>query len=432
MCDHALRVLGMVLIVFQKVCLINEKRSSILRLLNITKKEDLMQLSTAQITDILTEVASSEDGANEILRIAFDALMKAERLEYQQSATALDKGNGFRQVKAYGHGKMLELRVPRTRSGNFHPLLMSILRDQEEESRKLAFELYGSGLTTSQVGSLFDKLYGRHYSKSSVSRMFDYAREEVKGWLMRQLDDYYPVIYVDAMFWSTRRDDSVSKEAYYSVLGVRADRRREVLAIVNAPTESAGGWEEVFKGLKTRGVRQIGLLVADGLLGLETAAARVFGRLDFQKCVVHLERNVISKVKPSDKKAVGEGLREVFATDKKEDSVERGWVRWEDFIDKWKKRYPSLKGYLDRTAYLQHFTYLNYHHKTRSMIYSTNWAERLNRDFKRVLKMRGVMPDPESVILLMGKVAMSKTAYERKVPKLDCEQKRFKWQEIDG
>ena len=122
----------------------------------------------------------------------------------------------------------------------------------------------------------------------------------------------------------------------------------------------------------------------------------------------------------------------MFATDKKEDSVERGWVRWEDFIDKWKKRYPSLKGYLDRTAYLQHFTYLNYHHKTRSMIYSTNWAERLNRDFKRVLKMRGVMPDPESVILLMGKVAMSKTAYERKVPKLDCEQKRFKWQEIDG
>jgi transposase-like protein len=46
--------------------------------------------------------------------------------------SAGDKGNGFRQVKAYGRGKMLELRVPRTRDGNFYPLLMSVLRDQEE------------------------------------------------------------------------------------------------------------------------------------------------------------------------------------------------------------------------------------------------------------------------------------------------------------
>lgn len=403
-----------------------------MRLLNNTKKEDLMQLSTAQITDILTEVASREDGTNEILRMTFDAMMKAERLEYQQSSSDADKGNGFRHVKAYGQGKMLELRVPRTRSGNFHPMLLGILRDQEEESRKLAFELYGSGLTTAQVGELFDKLYGRHYSKSSVSRMFDYAREEVRGWLARPLDEYYPIVYVDATFWSTRREDTVSKEAYYTVLGVRADRTREVLAIVNAPTESAGGWEEVFLGLKKRGMREIGLMVADGLLGLETSANRVFGRLAFQKCVVHLERNVLSKVKPSDKKEVGADLREVFATDRKEDSVERGWGRWENFVDKWKKRYPGLKCYLDEANYLQHFTYLGYHHKTRSMIYSTNWVERLNRDFKRVLKMRGVMPDPEAVILLMGKVAMSRTAYERKVPKLDCEQKRFRWKEMDG
>jgi putative transposase len=126
-----------------------------------------------------------------------------------------DKGNGFRQVKAYGRGKMLELRVPRTREGNFYPVLMSVLRDQEEECRKIAFELYGAGPTTAQVGGLFEKLYGRHYSKSSVSRMFDYAREEVMGWLLlRPLDAYYPIVYIDALFWSTRRDGAVSKEAY--------------------------------------------------------------------------------------------------------------------------------------------------------------------------------------------------------------------------
>jgi transposase-like protein len=42
------------------------------------------------------------------------------------------------------------------------------------------------------------------------------------------------------------------------------------------------------------------------------------------------------------------------------------------------------------------------------MIYSTNWIERLNRDYKRVLKMRGAMPSASSVLALMGSVAMEK------------------------
>jgi len=389
-----------------------------------------MQLSKTQISALLTEVASQEDGFNEILRMTFEAMMKAERQEHLIESSG-DKGNGFRQVKAYGRGKMLELRVPRTREGNFYPLIMSVLRDQEEESRKIAFELYGAGLTTSQVGGLFEKLYGRHYSKSSVSRMFDYAREEVMGWLERPLEEYYPIIYIDALFWSTRRDGAVSKEGYFSILGVKSDRTREVLAVLNFPTESASGWEEALRSLQKRGVKHLDLVVADGLSGLETAVARVFSGTPFQKCVVHLERNVLSRIKPADKSAVGEGLREVFVTDKKDDSPDKGWKRWEEFLDNWKKRYPSLKNYLDKNSYYAHFTYLNYHHKIKSMIYSTNWIERLNRDYKRTLRMRGVMPDSDSVIFLLGKVSMTRTAYDRKVPKLDYEQKRFKWAEKD-
>ena len=387
-----------------------------------------MQLSKAQISDILTEIANQQDGFNELLRMSFEALMKAERQEHLRDAED-DKGNGFRQVKAYGRGKMLELRVPRTREGNFYPLLMSVLRDQEEESRKIAFELYGAGLTTGQVGKLFEQLYGRHYSKSSVSRMFDYAREEVKDWLRRPLDTYYPIIFIDAMFWSTRRDGMVSKEAYYTILGVKSDRTREVLAIVNLPSESAQGWEEVLSTLRQRGVKELGLVVADGLTGLENAVARVFAATPFQKCVVHLMRNVLGRVKPSDKRQVADDLSEVFLTEKKDDSPDKGWNRWEEFIGTWKKRYPSLKHMNDKITHFSYFTYLNYHHKIRSMIYSTNWIERLNRDYKRALKMRGVMPDDESVILLIGKVSMCKTAYERKVPNLNYERMRLRWTE---
>ena len=53
------------------------------------------------------------------------------------------------------------------------------------------------------------------------------------------------------------------------------------------------------------------------------------------------------------------------------------------------------------------------------MIYTTNWIERLQRDFRRVLRMRGAMPSEESVIVLMAKTAMDKTAYHRALPGMD-------------
>jgi hypothetical protein len=41
--------------------------------------------------------------------------------------------------------------------------------------------------------------------------------------------------------------------------------------------------------------------------------------------------------------------------------------------------------------------------------------------------MRGALPNPEATILLLGNVAMSKKAYERKIPKINYE-KSFKWE----
>ena len=59
------------------------------------------------------------------------------------------------------------------------------------------------------------------------------------------------------------------------------------------------------------------------------------------------------------------------------------------------------------------------------MIYTTNWIERLQRDFSRVLRMRGAMPNEESVIVLMAKTAMDKTAYRRALPGIDRDKELF-------
>ncbi|MEG2070964.1 MAG: transposase, partial [Bacteroidales bacterium] len=184
--------------------------------------------------------------------------MQAEREEHNRLRQ--DLSNGYRFRKTYGQGRLLELQIPRTRNGNFYPLILGLLRNQEAEAKEIAFKLYGAGLTTAQVGELFGDIYGQNYSTSQISRMFDYAREEVDFWLKRKLDIYYPIVYIDATFLSTRRIDSVSKEAYFTILGVKSDLTREVLAVVNNPTEGSSFWNDIFKDLKTRGVQEINLV----------------------------------------------------------------------------------------------------------------------------------------------------------------------------
>lgn len=66
----------------------------------------------------------------------------------------------------------------------------------------------------------------------------------------------YPIIYIDATYVLTRRYNSVSNEAYYTVLGGKEDRTREVLTVENFPTESSTGWQDIFETRKQRGRNQ--------------------------------------------------------------------------------------------------------------------------------------------------------------------------------
>jgi transposase-like protein len=386
-----------------------------------------MHFTQPQIKEILDEIISKKDGLNIILKLTLESLMKAERSEH--NILEEDYSNGYRKRKAFGDKHMIELQVPRTRSGSFYPVILGLIKNQETEARAISFSLYKNGLTTEQVGEVFEEIYGKHYSTSQVSRMFDTARKEVKEWLNRPLEPYYPICYIDATFIPTRRGDSVSKEAYYTILGIRSDRTREVLGIFNSPTEGSGMWEDIFIELKNRGLKEVNLYVSDSLSGIENAIWKCFPQSEIQLCVVHLQRNIIKLVRPKDKAQVSEDFRNVFRTDEPQDSKSKIKLRFEEFINKWSQLYPTLSRRLESERNDLYFTYVSFDYRIRSMIYTTNWIERLNRDFKRTTRMRGALPNPDATLLLLGGVAMTKTAYERKVPKLDYEQDKFNWDE---
>ena len=362
-----------------------------------------MNFTQDQITEILLDVANKKEGFNSIMKMSLDALMRSERKIFQESND--EYANGYRPRSVQGFGKEIVLSVPRTRSGGFYPLLLGIIRDEDQERQKLVFSLYSKGLTTEQIGQVYHDVYGKHYSKSQVSFLMNDAREEASIWLERKLDSHYLVIYIDATFVSTRRDKNVSKEAYFSILGVKEDGTREVLSIVNHPTEGAGLWENEFENLKARGVESIGLVVSDGLTAIENAVAKSFTGTPHQLCVVHFKRNITKVFPMKIKKEINEELKKVFLIGSNNDNPIDGFKRLQEFIDKWEPKYPTLKSYRNQRN-IYYFTYTQFPDSIQRMIYSTNWIERLNRNYKRVLKMRGAMPSANSVLFLMGSTAM--------------------------
>lgn len=385
-----------------------------------------MEFTKEQLSELICKHTEKENGLHDLMEIMLESLMVSERREYlQEEGLAGNKCNGYRPGRTYGHGRTLTFRIPRDRYGNFHPRILAILRDQEEECERLAGTLYTKGLTQEQVGEVFNDIYGEHYSKASISRMLDYLRRDVTEWLGRSLESHYPVAFIDCVHIKIHRKRSVDTEAFYVVLAVKEDKTREVLGIFNKPEESALGWGEMLNELRERGVCRIGLICADGLRGLEYVISEVFPGTKIQRCTTHLKRNIISDVRNGDKGDVAEDLRQVFRTGDRNYTVEQAWSEWQGFCSKWGRYYRSIRKRGEDASYKAYFTYLNYDHRIQSMIYTTNWIERLQKVFRRVTRMRGAMPNEESVILLMGKTAMDKKSYLRQVPRIDLDKDLF-------
>lgn len=57
-------------------------------------------------------------------------MMKQERSMHLEGADG-NKTNGYRPGRACGHGKLLELRIPRDRNGEFYPKVLALLRSQQ-------------------------------------------------------------------------------------------------------------------------------------------------------------------------------------------------------------------------------------------------------------------------------------------------------------
>ena len=374
----------------------------------------MIELTKVQLQTSLSKLLEEESGLTQVLEMTLNGLMYAERINYLAQSTS-NKGNGYRKAFAVGLGKQIELTIPRDRLGMFQPMVLALIRDQQQQLEDLSFELYTNGLTTSQIGSLMKKIYGKHYSKSAISNITSTFSSQMEQWRTRPLDSKYLAVYIDAIHLKIRRE-TVSSEAFYILLGVKEDYTREVLGIVNIPSESASGWKEVLVSIKQRGVEKIGLIISDNLTGLDTVIPLVYKMAKHQKCVVHLKRAVLNKVSATDKIAVAEDLKIVFDLDYSTDTLKLATQRLKVFSLKWNKKYRHIGNLSKNEMNELYFTYILFNPKIWRIIYTTNWIERLNKEFRRTFKIRNSMPSYQSALTLISKVAMDKEEGYMKYP----------------
>tara|TARA_B110000881_G_C18522547_1_gene488508 strand:+ start:38 stop:1237 length:1200 start_codon:yes stop_codon:yes gene_type:complete len=370
------------------------------------KRETELKIDKNQLQTIINSHIQEDKGLNDLFAMMVNGLMLSERNTFLQDTVLKEnKGNGYRLAQKSGIGSKLELKIPRDRLGVFKPVILGLLNDQEEQIHELCFELYGKGLTTRQIEDVVKKIYGTNFSKSKVSRITTEFSLLVEAWLERKLDAFYPVVYIDAIHVKVRRE-TVATEAFYVLLGLKEDHTREILGIINIPQESASGWQEVLEDIKSRGVDKVGLFVFDGLTGLDDVVGKVYAESMKQNCILHFQRNVNKHIRKPHRASFGTELSEVFNPDDVFHTPKQAIKNFREVLDKWSKTYPKLKSISKRDDLDNLFTYLNFDYRVRRMIYTTNWIERLNKSFRRTLKMRNALPNSKAVITLMGYVAM--------------------------
>src|SRR5690349_6860706 len=154
--------------------------------------------------------------------------------------------------------------------------------------------------------------YRTEVSAELVSAVTAEVVDEVRAWQTRPLAELYPILYLDALFVTTKEGGPARRKAINLVVGVRIDGYKEVLGIWISETEGAKFWLSVLTELKNRGVRDIFIACVDGLTGFGDAIRAAFPGAIVQRCIVHQIRNSLAFVTYADRKAVASALKPIY------------------------------------------------------------------------------------------------------------------------
>jgi transposase-like protein len=341
---------------------------------------------------------SGKEGAlTALVKQITEMTLQAELESHLAQDLEKNRKNGYMsKTMRTEHGEF-ELETPRDRNGSFEPQIVKKSQTNlSDEIEKKMLSLFGLGSSYSQITEHIEDIYGVHFSKPAITAVTDRLIPMLEEWKIRPLDAIYPFIYLDAIHYKVREDGHYVSKAFYTVLGVNLEGKKEILGLYLNESEGAKFWLQVLTDLQNRGVQDILIASVDGLKGFPEAINAVFPETEVQLCIVHQIRNSVKYIASKDQKVFTSELKSVYQAFTKEEAE----LALDKLETKWGKKYPIVfESWRNKWNNLSN--YFKYPEPIRRIIYTTNIIESVHRQFRTLTKTKGAFPNDNSLLKLL-------------------------------
>ncbi len=341
---------------------------------------------------------SGKDGAlTPLIKQLTELALQAELESHLSQDLERNRKNGTTTKTMKSSSGTFELETPRDRNGSFEPeLVKKNQTHMSDEIEGKMLSLFSLGSSYSQISDHIEDIYGVSFSKSAITAVTDKLIPMLEEWRKRPLEAIYPFIYLDAIHYKVRENGHYISKAFYTVLGVTLEGKKEILGLYLNESEGAKFWLQVLTDLQNRGVQDILISSVDGLKGFPEAIQSIFPQTEVQLCVVHQIRNSLKYVASKDQKQFATELKTVYQAFTKEEAE----LALDKLEEKWGKKYPIIfESWRSKWENLSH--YFKYPEPIRRIIYTTNIIESVHRQFRTLTKTKGAFPNDNSLLKLL-------------------------------
>lgn len=340
------------------------------------------------IQDALKDLLSGT--IKEMMESEMDDHLGYEKYERSDESNSRNGTKTKRVRSKYGE---FEVDVPQDRNSTFNPKVLPKRQKDISLIDDKIISMYAKGMTTRQISETIEDIYGFEISEGMVSDITDKLLPKIEEWQNRPLSAVYPIVFIDAVHFSVRKEGVIQKLAAYVVLGINDDGKKEVLSIVIGENESSKFWLGVLNSLKNRGVQDILLLCSDGLTGIKDAISTAFPKTEQQRCIVHMVRNTLKYVANKDMKVFAKDLKTIYTAANEESALSR----LEAVTEKWAEHYPhAMNRWHDNWDAISPI--FKFSQDVRTAFYTTNAIESLNSSYRRLNRQRSVFPSAQALL----------------------------------
>jgi len=383
-------------------------------------------------SELLPGLLHGQDGLAKLVETVLNQVLEAQVTEvlgaarHERTEDRAGYRNGVRPRTLYTRVGPVTLLVPQTRDGSFSTDIFKRYQRSEQAFVLALMEMVVNGVSTRKVNAITEELCGASFGKSTVSSLCAGLEPRVRAFNERRLESEYPFVLVDALFIKSRQEDRVVSRAVLTVSGIRSDGYREILGVRMGDTESFATWDETFRWLKSRGLKGVMFLISDQHGGLVEAAAKHFQGASWQRCQVHLMRNILGQCARRHRADVAAAAKLVLQAP---DMIEAK-RHLAEFVERFAKTAPKSVECLE-AGFEDAMAVMSLPEKYRKRLRSTNMQERLNEEVRRRERVIRIFPNDESALRLIGALLAEQNEVWQERKYLDMDEFR-EWQAVQN